>query len=362
MSAASRTGEKKSVNPETIAKALAKAVWAGNIVNFRFLFLPFSPARADSSETFEQDRYNYLLPDDAAVREPSFQKALALVKREDVWKHIQSELEANRPAQLPSDLLLLLADNAVRAGKYTSAAQAYEQLRIRMRMQEEFLVEADRALDRNDISTAVRGYLIATGFAYDYAAFPEPLPEVGDFQVRALALHGDYPERPEDYIALQPHEQFLRSALDYLLLSAEIASRLESRPVEVKEAVFLELVKHRAPDWHEFALRYRDAFAQTVQLGTRLTSEAAETEVKQEGLAAVLAEERQHDAQKIMTVLLGREITDGEWWQYLKELAYENPPAVLFVGRQLVADREFIFPVLRRDSPLPARLGLAPNA
>src|SRR5690606_12280615 len=128
---------------------------------------------------------------------------LGRVRDDETWRHVQTELEANRPAQLPSDLLLMLADNAVRQGKYTSAAQAYELLRIRSRMQDEFYAAADRALDENDVARAVRGYRAATGLAYDYAAFPEPLPEVPDYQTRALLLHGEYPTRPDDCVALK---------------------------------------------------------------------------------------------------------------------------------------------------------------
>lgn len=361
MSAATRKANTtdKPISPDLIAKAIAKAVWAGNIVNFKFLFLPFSPARVDSSERFDMDRYSYLLPDDKVAAAPQFQQALALVRRDDVWQHIESELKANRPAQLPSDLLLLLADNAVRAGKYTSAAQAYELLRIRPRMQEEFFTEADRALDRNDIAAGVHGYIIATGLAYDYAAFPEPLPEVADFQVRALALHGDYPERPEDCIALQPQEQSIRTALAYLLLSPEAGARLESRPMEVKEAFLVELVRRRDPQWDEFTARYREAYAQAAQLGARLRADAERAQNQREGLMAELAAEQLEEAQRIMVRLLGREIPQGEWWQYLKELAYEHPPAALFVGRQLVGDTEVIIPLYRTDSMLANRLGLA---
>ncbi|MDX9971554.1 MAG: hypothetical protein RBU21_01050 [FCB group bacterium] len=363
MSAATRKGQTtdKPVSPELIAKAIAKAVWAGNFVNFKFLFLPFSPARADSSERFDAERYSYLLPDDRTVADPGYQQALSLVRREDVWRHVESELEANRPAQLPSDLLLLLADNAVRAGKYTSAALAYELLRVRSRMQEEFFAEADRALDRNDIAAGVHGYLIGTGLAYDYAAFPEPLPEVADFQVRALALHGDYPERPEDCIALQPREHSIRTALGYLLLSAEAEARLAARPMELREAFLEELVRRRDPQWDAFAARYREASSQAVQLGARLRADAEQSRNSREGLMGELAAEQLEEAQRIMVRLLGREVPQGEWWQYLKELAYEHPPAVLFVGRQLVGDTEVIIPLYRSDSPLPARLGLVPQ-
>lgn len=362
MSAAgNRQGQQapKSINPDTVAEAIAKAARMGNIVNFRFLFLPFSPARVDSSERFEAERYAYLLPDDAMRRDPAFQEALRLVRREDVWRHIQNELQANRPAQLPSDLLLLLADNAVRAGKYTSAAIAYELLRVRARMQEEFFAEADRALDRNDIPGGVRGYIIATGLAYDYAAFPEPLPEVPDFQVRALALHGDYPERPEDCVALQPADDFTRTALTYLLLSPEAAARLEARSTDVREAFLLELVRRRDSNWDEFAARYREAIGMARALGTRLAVDGQEQAPdKQKAAAEAFRLEQREEARRIPAHLLGREIPQGEWWQYLKELAYEHPPAALFVCRQIAEDVEILIPLYRADSSIPAKLGL----
>lgn len=75
--------------------------------------------------------------------------------------------------------------------------------RIRRRMREEYLDAADDALAAGDIKTAVRGYVIGAGLDYDYASFPEPLPLIADFQAKALTLHADYPQRPEDSVSLQ---------------------------------------------------------------------------------------------------------------------------------------------------------------
>ena len=64
-----------------------------------------------------------------------------------------------------------------------------------------------------------------------------------------------------------------------------------------------------------------------------------------------------------MAALLGREIENGEWWQYLKELGYEHPAGVLFIARQVVGDTEILMPRLLADSRVPRALGLAtPNA
>lgn len=362
--AANRRGQPglKVVNMDTAALAIAKAVYTGNIVNFRFLFLPFSPARQDSSERFDDPKYDYLLPDASMQAAREFQEVLKAVRERDTWRHIEHELQEKRPAQLPSELLIRLADYAVRAGRYTSAAQAYELLRIRSRMQEEFWDAADAALDANDILTAVRGYLIATGLAYDYAAFPEPLPDVPDFQVRALALHGDYPEKPENCVPLQPQDHFLRTALSYLLLSPEAAARLESRPVETREAFLVELVNRRDPDWPAFAARYREACALAHDLGTRITVDGREqAQEEQSALAEELASERREDPRRVAARLLGREIPEAEWWQYLKELAYEHPPAALFVCRQIAGDEEILIPLYQPDSPVTAKLGLLPQ-
>jgi hypothetical protein len=352
----------KQVNPDTVAKAIAKAVYKGNVVDFRFLFLPFSPAREDSTESFEMRRYGYLLPSEEDTRDPDFQDILREVKGEDTWSHIQQELKANRPAQLPSNLLLRLADNAVRQGKYTSAALAYELLRIRARMQEEFFAEADRALDSGDIPAGVRGYVIGTGLAYDYAAFPEPLPEVADFQTRALVLHGDFPERLEDCLSMQPEEHFLRTALGYLLADVQAAARLESRPVEVRRAFLRELVYRQDPRWDQFASRYREAtelFNRLLQSRALVTKDpSGENDSVKSALADEIAAELGEDPRQIPALLLGRTIEEGEWWQYLKDLAYEHPASALFLCRYVLGDAEILVPIYRKDSPLPAELGL----
>ncbi len=346
------------VNPELTAKALAKAVCDGDIVNFRFLFSPFSPARRDSTERFETAKYAYLLPAPEEERVPAFSEALRRIRESETWAHIQRELEAKRPAQLPADLLLTLADNAVRLGKYTSAAQAYEMLRIRGQMQEEFAAQGEHALEAGDIVRAARAFVIAASLEYDYAAFPEPLPSVPNYQTRALMLHGDYPERPEDSLPLQNDEVFLRTAISYLLLHPSLAAKLESRPIEIRRAFFYELVRLRDPKWDEFAKRYREAcrmardFAKRVQRALE-RRESGSTTIEDE-LYAQLGE----DPMKIPAQLLGRSLEKGEWWQYLKELAYEHPPAILFIARQVIGETETLFPRYRQDSPIPSHLGL----
>ncbi|MCC6698017.1 MAG: hypothetical protein IT365_20515 [Candidatus Hydrogenedentes bacterium] len=348
----------KSVDMDLGAEALAKAVHDGDMVNFRLLFLPFSPLRKDSSERLEDEKYAYLRPDSETQSRPEFREALAVVRERTVWQHIESELAANRPAQLPWELVLLLGDNAVRLGKYTNAAQAYEVLRIRRKMQEEFFRQADEALDAGKVKRGVRGYVAATSLEYDYAAFPEPLPKVPDFQRRALILHGVYPERVEDCLPLQELEAFLRAALTYLLLDAPAAARLESRPVAQRLAFLAELVQQRDPEWRAFVHRYREACDLMRDFDKRITRATAERGRTQASLAGEIEEVLGQDPRAIPSCLLGRTIENGEWWQYMQELAYLHPAAALFVSRQLVGDVEILVPRYRADSPVPRELGL----
>ncbi|MBI4558130.1 MAG: hypothetical protein HY706_11160 [Candidatus Hydrogenedentes bacterium] len=353
-----RSPETKTVEPELAAKALAKAVCEGDIVNFRLVFSPFSPARRSSTERFEAEKYSYLLPDDDLEGSMVFKEALQLVQKTETWEHIQKELEEKRPAQMPSELLMVLGDHAVRAGKYTSAAQAYELLRIRPRIQEEYLRQADAALDEGNIRKAVRGYRIATGLAYNYAAFPEPLPNVPDYQTRALMLHGQYPERPEDCVALQEPQSFLSTALSYLLLDAEAAARLGARSVETRVMFLKELVAQIDVDWNEFTERFHDTLQLAKEFGKRLEQHTQGRWLTPRSLAEEIDQAFGEDPHKITAHLLGREIEGGEWWQYLKELAYKHPAGVLFISRQSVGEREILVPRYRADSPVPAALGL----
>lgn len=346
----------KPANMDRVAEALAKATADGDIVNLRLLFSSFSPARQDSTEDLETKKYAYLLPDDSQRGETAFTAALEAVKAPDTWAHLQRELEANRPAQLPSELLIKLADNAVRHGKYTAAAQAYELLRIRRRTQEEFFDQALDAANNGDIRTAVRGFRIGVGLAYDYAAFPEPLPMVPNYQEDALIMHGTYPMRPEDCIALLPPEGHVQAALEYLLYDDEAAGRLRDLDFDKRLEFLVELVRQIDPHWDEFVQRYDDACRGTQALGERLRRLGAQ---QAESLEEEIEEQKAEDAWQITQTLLGRSIPDGEWWQYLKELAYEHPAAVLFISRQVIGDQEILMPRLRSGSPVPRVLGLA---
>jgi hypothetical protein len=358
---ARRQKPKPPIHDETIGLAIAKAVSDGDIVMFRQIFAPISPLRAWTPENVYTPKYAYMLPEEEEEGSRLFQEALELARQPDVAAHVREQLEEDRPAQLHAALLLQLADNAVRHAKYTSAAQAYELLRMRPRMREEFLRQADAALDAGDTPRAVRGYTVGAALEYNYAAFPEPLPAVPDYQSRALLLHADYPAGPENCVALRQPAAFLKTALTYLLVDKEAAARLEDRPAEQVAGFLTEWVRQRDPEWDTFAQRYREACSLVSEFGRRLQRQANRDEGVTEELEVEIEEQQEaRDPALISATLLGRPIERGAWWQYLKELAFAHPAAALFVARQAVSsDLEIIMPRFREDCPLIGPLGLA---
>jgi hypothetical protein len=341
------------VDPETLARALASAVASGDIVNLRLLFMSFSPARTSSGENFGDEKYAYLFHGESA---DAFDEALALVKAPENWDHCMRELEAKRPPQLPGQLVLKLADNALRLEKLGAAAQAYELLRMRRSMQDAVLDEADRALNSGDIEAGVTGYLLGAGLAYDYAAFPEPLPMVPDYPTKALILHATYPRTPEESVALQPDEQRVGTALDYLLYDGESAGRLHGRGMDARLAFLDALVRRIDPAWEAFLSRFEETCRLMAQFGDRAQRAGADSET--ESLADEVQEQRLPEPAQLMETLLGRRIENGAWWQYLKELASQHPAAVLFVARQLVGEDEVLVPRLLGGSQVSRQLGL----
>lgn len=352
---ARKKNEKSPVTQGAIDRCLAKAVAEGDIVNFRFLFFPYSPLRDGTSEDIDDRKYAYLCPEDE--EDARFAVALKKVREPAIQQHVAEQLRKEGPVQLHADLVLMLADNAVALGKFGAAAQAYEVLRIRDRMQAEFLDQADAALAQGDMAKAVRGYVVASGLALDYAAFPEPLPMAPNYQTRALMLHAVYPRNPEDSVALQPLEQHLGTALSYLLLDDSLAARLADSPVEKQVAFLKELVVAIDPGWWDFAARYREACHMVADLGERLKSKGAE------GGSDLAGEIEAQRGPEVFTAipakLLGREIEGGEWWQYVRELAFLHPAAPLFVSRQFATrEVEIIMPRYVKDSPLARALEL----
>jgi len=354
--------EKPAPPDNDIQDALAFAVATGDIVAFRQMFGPVSPLRAHNSEDLYAGKYDYMRPNDDARRDPYFQMARELAGEPGVWQHTAQQFTRKGPAQLPSELVLMLADNALRLEKYGSAAQAYEMLRVRPRMQRVFYEEGDAALDQDDLPRAVRAYRMGVGLAYDYTAFPEPLPAVPNYQTRALMLHAHYPTRPEMCVAMLDPETFLGAALSYLLNEAEATERLSKRDAATQAAFAEAWIRAADPGWDAFAERYREASETLNRYGERLQRLANKREGVEESLADELAaEEEDFEPRKIPARLLGREIEGGEWWQYLKELAFEHPAAVLFLARNTIGGgHEIIQPRLRTDSPLAGPLGLMP--
>ncbi len=350
---------KTQVTDAVIAKSFAHTVATGDIVNFRFLFISYSPLRQDSTEDINSPKYDYLLSPDE--NEPLYRNALDLMRQPEILAHVRAQLDRKGPPQLPWEPLMRLADNAVRLSKLTAAAQAYELLRVRRRIQEEFLAQADAALDAGDLTRGVRGYVMATGLDYDYAAFPEPLPATPNYQERALILHGEYPKNPEDAVALQAPEEHVRTGLHYLLRNAEIAGRLEARPVALRIEFLEHWVRQTDPLWDEFAARYRAACGLAKEYGERLEREQRAEQGQQTLADEVEAARDTRDPRGISAALSGRTSLELEWWQYLKDTAYRHPASALFVTRQIVArDVEIIMPRFRSDSELVRRLGLEP--
>lgn len=346
--------ETKTVDPALTARALAKTIAQGDIVNFRHVFSSLSPARQSSPERFEDDRYAYLRTNDEIEQGEEYRACLELVRDAETWRHIETELNEARPPQLPAQLVLRLGDNALRLAKYTSAAQAYELLRIRPRMQEQCLTLADQALKDGPLPRAVKGYVMAAGLAYNYAAFPEPLPTVPDFQTRALMLHGEYPLRPEDGVAAQPLDEHLKTALAYLLGEPEMAARLKEHPLDLRIAFLKQLIADIDSGWSAFVERYRQA----VEMQTQWAHRVGINEDDPEGITISTVEADQDSPECVTEKLLGRQLQPGEWWQYLKELALVCPTGVLFIARLFVGGREYLVPRFPTEDALARAVGL----
>lgn len=342
----------KVVDMELTAKAFAFAVTTGDMVNFRFLFSGLSPVRAWTTEMMEMEKYTYLLPDADTEGSAGYKEAYAAVKAEAMWVYIQGELSEKRNAQLPWELVLLIADNAVRAAKFTLASQAYELLRLRRKMQAEFFKQADEALAEGNIPKAVQGYRIATGLSYDSAAFPEPLPKVANYQSDALKIHGRYPETPQESASVMPTEAHTDLALNYLLGDPTAVERLREYPMETRLAFVKELVGRIDPQWDIFVERYHTACKLTLEFADRMQH-------KKSTLEDEIEDQQGHIPTQIMEALLGRVIENGVWWQYLKDIAYEHPAGILFIARQRIGNHEILMPRLLADSELPEILGLA---
>jgi len=348
----------KQYDQSVVDACLACAVAEGDIVNFRFLFMPASPLRPDSPEDVHTPKYAYLFPVDESSRQ--YGEALRLVQRMDMARYVQKQLEKKGPPQLPWELVIALADNAVRLGKYTSAAQAYELLRIRRRMQEVILEKSDEYLRRGNVRGAVQGYLVAAGLDYDYAAFPEPLPAVPNYQERALALHGVYPDTQEKMVCMQPDEALAKTAINYLLFNPEFSNRQTDMPEENKIAFVVALIREMDKNWDVFAERHRQAAAIVnryqphFERMKKYSTEALEL-LYEEPLDAV----QQDELRGIPALLTGVAVENWDWWQYMKTLCYHHPGAALFVARQrITAKEEVVIPRFRPDSALARGLNL----
>lgn len=353
-----QTVQEKVVEQSVVDTCLACAVAEGDIVNFRFLFMPASPLRQSSPEEADAPKYAYLFPEDESCSR--YQEALRLVQRSEIARYAQAQLAKKGPPQLPWELVMALADNAVRLGKYTAAAQAYELLRIRRRMQEMILGKADVFLQEGSIEAAVQGYLVASGLDYDYAAFPEPLPAVPNYQERALRLHGVYQNDPKNTLAKQPDEVLSKTALNYLLFNPEFSQRLDNLPEDCKSAFVALLVRRMDSQWDAFVKRYRQA-SQILARHQAVLDRVNTFSPDALGLLfeQLLDSDQTEELKEIPSILVGVSTREWDWWQCMKTLCYHHPAAALFVSRQrLSAKEEVVIPLCNSDSVLARELDL----
>ena len=343
---------------DLLEEALAHAIAEGDIVNFRLIFMPSSPFRPDSPEDASTAKYDYLFSESPEAQQ--YREALALVRESTMAAYVREELDRKGPPRLPWQLVLALGDNATRLGKYTAASQAYELLRIRRRMQDLTLEEADAALAGGNIRRAVQGYRIALGLQYDYSAFPEPLPAVPDYQERAPALHMVYPASPEQTLALQGDEKLCRVGLGYLMPFNEFTSRFQQIPEDKLIDFTAGVIRTFDQTWEKFVTAFREALQRAnacEAIFAKLNTYSAEAlEVLSEDI--VDAQHRE-DLRHISTALVEGSDLQWEWWQYVKTLAYHHPGAALFVTRQRIsAKEEILIPKCGENSRLAHALGL----
>ena len=167
-------------------------------------------------------------------------------------------------------------------------------------------------------------------------------------------MHGRYPNTPEESLAVLPEEDHTNVALGYLLGDGAAAARLREYPLETRLAFVKELVRRMDPQWDTFVDRYHKACTLVLEFADRMQNKSTSLEDE-------IDEQQGHIPTQITEALLGRTIENGEWWQYLKDLAYEHPAAILFITRQRFGNHEILMPRLRSESGLPAALGLAEN-
>ncbi|MEK7793357.1 MAG: hypothetical protein AAB353_02450, partial [Candidatus Hydrogenedentota bacterium] len=128
-----------------------------------------------------------------------------------------------------------------------------------------------------------------------------------------------------------------------------------------RAAFVRELVARIDPEWPAFRGCFADACAQIESMAERFRAAGARPEGPHlEGLEDEIEGQLAEHPMGITATLLGREISGGAWWQYLKELAYKHPASILFISRQIIGDAEILVPRLRKGGKLAEALGLEP--
>ena len=125
----------------------------------------------------------------------------------------------------------------------------------------------------------------------------------------------------------------------------------------MRTAFLKELVLQSDARWDEFRDRFLKASKRAREFGEQLTA-ALEGQADDQTLEDEVAQQLGGDPREIPETMLGRAIPDGEWWQYLKDLAYEHPASALFVSRLRLGPVEILTPRVNGSFPIVQELGL----
>lgn len=326
-------------------------------------------------------RFSYLIPDDGSLKINTVADEKVLQRKQTVNEMYSEALafltdEIIDAESLSDQILMQIAQNALRFKKFSFASKAYDELGKKEQVISDYIKEGDSLLGEDKIQQAVENYLITTKLAYDYKQTFGP-----NFQQRGLQLHADCISHPTNCITASTDIQTITDeGIEYLLNNHQIAEKLRQQPLPVKKSLLKVLAQLQDSNYPAFVENYKAAvqkLKETTQdyeegkisddFRTEEVQEAEEQHksggLSDEGLEMIkqkkLLEDNWGKVLDVQQTLLGRAIAEDNFLQYIRELLWEHPVSALVVCIKYEHQpRPVVIPAMQDSTSLMGLLGL----
>jgi hypothetical protein len=288
-------------------QVMANAVATGNMFAFHDLFAKIREFAGDGAVTPALlDKIAYLLPTEETTGSAEYDAAKELVARHD-----------GGGESVHAAVLEETARRAVLLKKFAYAEDAYRLLGIKKEIVALYAQAGEHFLHEGKPKHAAMAFYVAAEL--DRPAGPH-------FHYLGPQLHENCMHEPEKCVTTYSEEELIDIGIRFLISNESLAERLlAAAEPEARREILAVLAFARDMDFDELVKNLREAVE----------------------VVSGIDDGRPDDYSPVGVTLLGRTCGADQWWQYLREFAFEHPFGALCVCVRFVRQTPVLVPIIR---------------